>query len=173
MSREELLAKTKEEVSAIAKDFGVTRSIGSKRKTKEQLIDEIMEKQNPQSETETVEVEDEDWQQPETEKEVTEADAEVVAEEILTPEQKAERRKSYVENVQIGTLVAFKSITGKVKSAKVVKRSSKNRRLKVETKYGAEFVIPYDDVIWVRTNKRWPKGVYQLLKGVTNNEEGK
>lgn len=169
MSREELLAKTKEEVSAIAKDFGVTRSIGSKRKTKEQLVDEIMEKQNPQSKTETVEVEDEDWQQPETEKEVTE----VVAEEILTPEQKAERRKSYVENVQIGTLVAFKSITGKVKSAKVVKRSSKNRRLKVETKYGAEFVIPYDDVIWVRTNKRWPKGVYQLLKGVTNNEEGK
>ena len=169
MSREELLAKTKDEVSAIAKDFGVTRSIGSKRKTKEQLVDEIMEKQNPQSKTETVEVEDEDWQQPEIEKEVTE----VVAEEILTPEQKAERRKSYVENVQIGTLVAFKSITGKVKSAKVVKRSSKNRRLKVETKYGAEFVIPYDDVIWVRTNKRWPKGVYQLLKGVTNNEEGK
>ena len=171
MSREELLAKTKEEVSAIAKDFGVTRSIGSKRKTKEQLVDEIMEKQNPQSETGTVEVEDEDWQQPETEKEATE----VVAEDeiILTPEQKAERRKSYVENVQIGTLVAFKSITGKVKSAKVVKRSSKNRRLKVETKYGAEFVIPYDDVIWVRTNKRWPKGVYQLLKGVTNNEEGK
>ena len=169
MSREELLAKTKDEVSAIAKDFGVTRSIGSKRKTKEQLVDEIMEKQNPQSKTETVEVEDEDWQQPEIEKEVTE----VVAEEILTPEQKAERRKSYVENVQIGTLVAFKSITGKVKSAKVVKRSSKNRRLKVETKYGAEFVIPYDDVIWVRTNKRWPKCVYQLLKGVTNNEEGK
>lgn len=173
MSREELLAKTKEEVSAIAKDFGVTRSIGSKRKTKEQLVDEIMEKQNPQSETETVEVEDEDWQQPETENEVTTEDAEVEAEEILTPEQKAERRKSYVENVQIGTLVAFRSITGKVKSAKVVKRSSKNRRLKVETKYGAEFVIPYDDVIWVRTNKRWPKGVYQLLKGVTNNEEGK
>lgn len=168
MSREELLAKTKDEVSAIAKDFGVTRSIGSKRKTKEQLVDEIMEKQNPQSETEAVD-NDEDWQQPETEKEVTE----VVAEEILTPEQKVERRKSYVENVQIGTLVAFRSITGKVKSAKVVKRSSKNRRLKVETKYGAEFVIPYDDVIWVRTNKRWPKGVYQLLKGVTNNEEGK
>ena len=162
MSREELLAKTKDEVSAIAKDFGVTRSIGSKRKTKEQLVDEIMEKQNPQSKTETVEVEDEDWQQPETEKEVTEANAEVEvkAEIILTPEQKAERRKSYVENVQIGTLVAFKSITGKIKSAKVVKRSSKNRRLKVETKYGAEFVIPYDDVIWVRTNKRWPKGVY-------------
>ena len=171
MSREELLAKTKEEVSAIAKDFGVTRSIGSKRKTKEQLVDEIMEKQNPQSETV---VEDEDWQQPETEKTAeTEVEVEAEAEEILTPEQKAERRKSYVENVQIGTLVAFKSITGKVKSAKVVKRSSKNRRLKVETKYGAEFVIPYDDVIWVRTNKRWPKGVYQLLKGVTNNEEGK
>lgn len=181
MSREELVAMTKDEVSTIAKEYGITRSIGSKRKTKEQLIEEILEQyvdSTPVTYTPTgiekentvAEVEDEDWQQPETENEVVE---EVEEKEILTPEQKAERRKGYVENVQIGTLVAFKSITGKVKSAKVIKRSSKNRRLKVETKYGAEFVIPYDDVIWVRTNKRWPKGVYQLLKGVTNNEEGK
>lgn len=183
MSREELLAMTKDEVSTIAKEYGITRSIGSKRKTKEQLIEEILEQYvaptqvaytptGVEKENTVAEVEDEDWQQSETENEVVE-EVEVEEKEILTPEQKAERRKSYVENVQIGTLVAFKSITGKVKSAKVIKRSSKNRRLKVETKYGAEFVIPYDDVIWVRTNKRWPKGVYQLLKGVTNNEEGK
>ena len=48
----------------------------------------------------------------------------------------------------------------------IVKRSTKNRKLKLETKYGASFIVPFDDVIWVRTNKRWPKGVYQLLKGI-------
>lgn len=167
MSREELVAKTKDEVSAIAKDYGITRSIGSKRKTKEQLIEEILSINTGNTEEVKQDVDaDEDWQEP------SETTTEVKT-ETITNEEKEVRKKSYIENVKIGTLVAFKSLTGKVKSAKVVKRSTKNRKLKVETKYGAEFVISYDDVVWVRTNKRWPKGVYQLLKGVTNNEENK
>lgn len=172
MSREELVAKTKDEVSAIAKEYGITRSIGSKRKTKEQLIEEILSINtgNTNEEVKQDVDADEDWQEPsETNNDTTTE----VKTETITNEEKEVRKKSYIENVKIGTLVAFKSLTGKVKSAKVVKRSTKNRKLKVETKYGAEFVISYDDVVWVRTNKRWPKGVYQLLKGVTNNEENK
>ena len=172
MSREELVAKTKDEVSAIAKEYGITRSIGSKRKTKEQLIEEILSINtgNTNEEVKQDVDADEDWQEPsETNGDTTTE----VKTETITNEEKEVRKKSYIENVKIGTLVAFKSLTGKVKSAKVVKRSTKNRKLKVETKYGAEFVISYDDVVWVRTNKRWPKGVYQLLKGVTNNEENK
>lgn len=170
MSREELLNKTKEEVSAIAKEYGVTRSIGSKRKTKEQLVEEILKADGGAQTTETAEVPDEEWNPTETTAEAAEEEVKVEKAEVVDEAIKEQRRKEYIENVKIGTLVAFKSITGKVKSAKVVKRSSKNRKLKVETKYGAEFVISYDDVIWVRTNKRWPKGVYQLLKGVTNDE---
>lgn len=170
MSREELLNKTKEEVSAIAKGYGVTRSIGSKRKTKEQLVEEILKVDGGAQTTETAEVPDEEWNPTETTAEVAEEEVKVEKAEVVDEAVKEQRRKEYIENVKIGTLVAFKSLTGKVKSAKVVKRSSKNRKLKVETKYGAEFVISYDDVIWVRTNKRWPKGVYQLLKGVTNDE---
>ena len=76
-----------------------------------------------------------------------------------------EQKMHYIENIEIGTIVAFKLSNGKVKSAKVVKKSTKNRKLKLETDYGAEYIVPYESVVWVRTGKRWPKGVYNLLKG--------
>lgn len=79
----------------------------------------------------------------------------------------------YVENAEVGTIVAFKLPDGRVKSAKIERRSTSRRKLKLVTQYGAEFVVPYEDIIWVRTTKRWPKGVYNLLKGkVTENESG-
>lgn len=176
MSKEELLIKSKDEVIAIAKEKGISQYHNSKRKTKEQLVEDILSFATvPVEEVESNTTDDDtDWQAPESN-----SDESLPPGDIWTPDQglaDAEReakKKAYIENVKIGTLVAFKSITGKIKSAKVTKRSTKNRKLKVETKYGAEFVISYDDVIWVRTNKRWPKGVYQLLKGVTNDEEVK
>ena len=184
MSREELLLKKKEDVATIAKDNGITLSSSNKRKTKEQLVDEILSKEEiKETEVESNNVQsvvsdDEEWKPIETEKSESEQSEEKTENDLgneLTAEvESAEReskKKSYIENVKMGTLVAFKSYTGKVKSAKVVKRSTKNRKLKVETKYGAEFIISFDDVIWVRTNKRWPKGVYQLLKGVTEDEQ--
>ena len=178
MSREELLLKTKDEVVKIAKSAGISQYQGKGRKTKEQLVEEILQlkaEQKPEVPVEQLADEDEDWQNPNVEAaETTTTETEEVKKEVVVDNAEREaRRKSYIENVKVGTLVAFKSLTGKIKSAKVVKRSSKNRKLKVETKYGAEFVISYDDVIWVRTNKRWPKGVYQLLKGVASNEESK
>lgn len=77
----------------------------------------------------------------------------------------------YIETADVGTLVAFRLSSGKVKSAKIIKKSSKNRRFLVETDYGAQYIVQYDDVIWVRTGKRWPKGVYMLLKGMVGNEK--
>lgn len=111
---------------------------------------------------------------------VVDEDATVVVEEVeddnnieavtdeLSEEEIVERRMPYVENAPIDTIVAFKLPTGKVKSAKIINKSTKNRKLKVETAYGAQFVIPYDSVIWVKTGTRWPKGVYNLLKGNHN-----
>lgn len=96
----------------------------------------------------------------------------VVTEENTNTEDK---HLSYIENAPVGTIVAFK-IGSKVKSAKIVNRSSGRRKLKLETAYGKVFVVDYDDILWVRTSKRWPKGIYQLFgknKAVnTNGEEG-
>lgn len=84
-----------------------------------------------------------------------------------------ERKESYIENSEIGTIVAFKLSSGKVKSAKMVNRNRKKKKLKLETRYGAEYIVPYNSIIWVRTGKRWPKGVYKLLKGIVDNEKKK
>lgn len=70
-----------------------------------------------------------------------------------------------IQNAPIGTIIAFKAPGGRVRSAKIKLRSTANRRLLVCTEYDAEYNISYDDVIWVKSGKRWPKGVYNLLKG--------
>lgn len=82
------------------------------------------------------------------------------------------QKMPYIENIEIGTLVAFRLSNGRVKSAKVTRKSTKNRKLKLETDYGAEYIVSFDDIVWVRTGKRWPRGVYKLLKGLVD-ENGK
>lgn len=70
-----------------------------------------------------------------------------------------------IQNAPIGTIVAFKAPGGRIRSAKIKLRSTAKKRLLVCTEYDAEYNISYDDVIWVKSGKRWPKGVYNLLKG--------
>lgn len=190
MSKEELLQKNKDEVMQIAKELGISCYLKGNRKSKEMLIDEIIASQSEEDEEWTPEEKEQKSvsiikpltkkmiQSENGEKEIPDDKLSEIVEDIktdeaepeLTEEERLAKKKAYIENVKIGALVAFNSTSGKVKSAKVIKRSTKDRKLKVETKYGASFVISFDDVIWVRTSKRWPKGVYQLLKGVNTNE---
>lgn len=80
------------------------------------------------------------------------------------------KKMPYIEDADVGTLVAFKLSNGKVKSAKIVKKSSKSRRFMLETAYGAQHIVSYDDIVWVRTGKRWPSGVYRQLKGMVESD---
>ena len=81
-----------------------------------------------------------------------------------------EQKQKYLDNIQIGALGAFKVSETKAKSAKVIKKSTKQKKLMVETSYGATSVISFDDVLWVRTGNRWPRGVYNMLKGIGDEE---
>lgn len=81
-----------------------------------------------------------------------------------------EKKMPYIRAATVGTLVAFRLENGKVKSAKIIKKSTKNERFMLETEYGAQFVVDYKDIIWVRTTKRWPLGVYKLLKGLGDDD---
>ena len=80
------------------------------------------------------------------------------------------KKMPYIEDADVGTLVAFKLSNGKVKSAKIVKKSSKSRWFMLETAYGAQHIVSYDDIVWVRTGKRWPSGVYRQLKGMVESD---
>ena len=174
----ELLMKKKQEIMSIAKKLNIPRYKGKSEKTKDELIESILEVQNGKYTQEATSVSDEKTEQVEQPVKAEKKQSKVVTEvqklkekkPELTEEQKAEKKLSYIDGAKIGTLVAFKTDNGKVKSAMIVKRSTKNRKFKLETKYGASFVVPFDDILWVKTSKRWPKGVYQLLKGIDENE---
>lgn len=88
----------------------------------------------------------------------------VTKDEKETASTVAEDKLQYIQSAEIGTIVAFRN-NNKVRSAKIVKRSTKNRRLMLETQYGAQYIVSYDDIVWVRTGAKWPRGVYKLLKG--------
>lgn len=146
MSKVILAKMTCKELREVAKKYNIS---GRWDMTKDQLIEAITEV------TKTSDV-------PESESKDDEVKPDVSGEKI-----------NYIEKVEPGVLVAFRLPTGKVKSGKLEKRSSKRKVVKLVTEYGAEFVVPYEDIIWVRTGKRWPRGVYNLLKGIKENEEGK
>lgn len=167
MSKEILEAKTKKELRTLATELEIT---GRWDMTKPQLIEAILRaKSAKKSNQENVANENLQSAKDETKIDNQECkDIEVedkVENESANVKVNMEQKMSYIENIDIGTIIAFRLSNGKVKSAKVTRKSTKNRKLKVETDYGAEYIVSYDDVIWVRTGKRWPRGVYKLLKG--------
>ena len=183
---EELQEMKKVEVQNIAKDLGIPRFTTTKARTKEELISDILAKQNNGDDeveetkeepvTETPEVHDEDDSQVECSPKESKVVSEVKKlkeKKNLSDEERAAKKQKYIDDAKVGTLVAFKTDTGKVKSAMIMKRSTTKRKFLVETQYGQQYKISFDDVIWVRTNKRWPKPVYLLLKGNQIETESK
>lgn len=161
----ELQDKKKIEIMEIAKASGIPRFKGKNQRSKEELIADILAVYN--SEEETTEAESEPVKPEVKESKVVAEVKKLKEKKVLSDEERAEKKKRYIEDAQVGTLVAFKTDTGKVKSAMIKKRSTSKRRFLLETKYGAKYKVSFDDVLWVRTNKRWPKGIFQLLRGET------
>ena len=151
-TKEELETKTVDELRKIAPKVGVKNC---RKLKKAELIDAIVDEQ-------PIDVE---GKEVESVSEKSEVKTEVKAEEVVI-EPVVSNREAYVDSAKVDMIVAFKLPNGKVKSAKIVKRSTPKRRFLVETKYGAQFVISFDDVVWVKTGTRWPKHVYNLMKGI-------
>lgn len=162
MSRENLQNKTCKELRELAKGMNIS---GRWDMTKDQLIDAILRAEVVENTNESESAKDE---------------CKIDNHDVVEVEDKVEKESAnvdvnmaqkmpYIENVEIGTLVAFRLSNGKVKSAKVTRKSTKNRKLMLETDYGAKYIVSYDDIVWVRTGKRWPRGVYKLLKGLVDD----
>lgn len=170
MSREILQSKTCKELRELAKERNIS---GRWDMVKEQLIDAILEAEEvsiPKKPNKKKSAKDEN----KVDNQVNNVEVENKDEkESANVDVDMTQKMPYIENIEIGTLVAFRLSSGKVKSAKVIRKSTKNRKLKLETDYGAEYIVSFDDIVWVRTGKRWPRGVYKLLKGlVDKNDEG-
>lgn len=162
--RTELEAMKAEELRQMCKDMGITIYKGKSRLTKAEMIDKLLSEVENDGE-EVVENNDKDVEQ--SEPVPVKSQEEIEAEEAA----KLAMRMKYIEEAKVGTIIAFRLESGKVISAMVVKKSTKNRKFKVETKYGAEHIVLYDEVLWVRTNKRWPKYIYNLFKENVKSQE--
>lgn len=166
MSKEILQKKTCKELREQAKDLNIS---GRWDMTKIELIEAILRAENAETGN------DKNLSAKDEHKIDNQNGAEVEnkgEKESASVKVDMQQKMPYIENAEIGTIVAFRLSNGKAKSAKVTKKSTKNRRLMLETEYGAEYIVSYDDIIWVRNGKRWPKGVYKLLKG-TGGKNGK
>lgn len=166
MSKENLQKKTCKELRELAKELNIS---GRWDMTKDQLIDAILGAKEVENTNESESAKDEC--KVDNQENVVEVE-DKVEKESANVEVDMKQKMPYIENIEIGTLVAFRLSNGKVKSAKVTRKSTKNRKLKLETDYGAEYIVSFDDIVWVRTGKRWPRGVYKLLKGLVD-ENGK
>lgn len=157
-TKEELGSKNLKELYEIGSSLGISKYAHGARKSKAVIINEIIGSSMTHESTDnaTNEVID-----VEIVNESTSEKSEMKVDEVII----SQSRVKYVESATVGTLVAFRLSNGRVKSAKIVKKSTSKRKFMVETKYGAQFIVSYDDVIWVKTGTRWPKGVYNLMKG--------
>lgn len=163
MSRENLQKKTCKELRELAKELNIS---GRWDMTKDQLIDAILGAEVVENTNESESAKDEC--KVDNQENVVEVEDKVEKKSANVDVDMAQKMP-YIENIEIGTLVAFRLSNGKVKSAKVTRKSTKNRKLKLETDYGAEYIVSFDDIVWVRTGKRWPRGVYKLLKGLVDD----
>ena len=144
VGKEELMAKTVKELRSIAGECGI---VGRHDMTKPQLVEAI----NAVS----VEYGSGDCKNYEAKK-VEESPEESQAgcgEKYAGTEDELKKGLptiAYVENASVGDFVAFRDneCGGKVRSAKITKKSTRRRVLKLETSYGKEFDVAYEDVIW-------------------------
>lgn len=162
--RTELEAMKAEELRQMCKDMGISFYKGKSRLTKAEMIDKLLCEAESNGE-EVVKANDENTEQ--TKSEPVKSQEEIEAEEAA----KLAMRAKYIEEAKVGTIIAFRLESGKVISAMIVKKSTKNRKFKVETKYGAEHIVLFDEILWVRTNKRWPKFIYNLFKENVKSQE--
>lgn len=155
MTRNELENMNKAEVANIAKDFGVKRYKGKSMLTKTELIDNICKYLEEQDDIK---------------------DVKKAIDEFASDENKNEAasKMERIEAAPIGVLVAFyEPESGKLNTAKMTNRSRKRKQIKCETKYGKEFIVPFENIAWVKTGGRWPRAIYEELKGMVKSNEKK
>lgn len=153
MSKENLEKMTSKELVELCKQNNIAYSGNNGKLNKSQLVEKLLGVENlivAVKETNPV--------------------VEEIQENIEQPWENKDKEK-YIEEAEVGTLIAFYDKKKKPRTAALVNRSSTRRVIKVVTEFGWEFIVPYEDVLWVRKGTRWPKGVYNLLKGYNNAEK--
>lgn len=74
----------------------------------------------------------------------------------------------YIDNVEVGMIIAFATEPEKAISAKVkeIFKSEDNgvKEVLAVSKNGYTYKVPRVAIIWVKTGHRWPRGIYDKLR---------
>lgn len=152
MSREELSKLKADELAFMCKERGIPYYREKNRMRKSELVEAILNGQKS-----TVD-------EPVVEKKIEQASVAVKEEEATSIKQFDENKERYLQSIKVGTLVAFREYNGKLNTAAVQNVSFKRRQLRLITQYEKEFIVSFDDVVWIRTKRRWPRFVFDELK---------
>lgn len=163
MTNTNLIDLTVKELENICKSNGLTYYSGKRHLTKQEMVDKINNVPNyiPEEATNPV-VEETNVVEEQTSE----------SEEIKEPEVKEwvnSEKDEFIEKAEPGTLMAFYDNNGKPRTAALVNRSSNRKLVKLQTEFGWEFIVPYSNILWVKNGTRWPRGIYNLLKGYKKN----
>jgi hypothetical protein len=79
------------------------------------------------------------------------------------PQREIKPKSDYVDNIKVDAIIAFKVNESKVISGMV--EEIHKTEFVVKTRNGVRFNVRKKNVLWVKTGKRWPRGVYHALKG--------
>lgn len=82
-------------------------------------------------------------------------------------EARMQGKESYLLEAPLGTIVAFRVSPKKdiYLSGEIIERNTEERSFKVKTRKGAIYDVDFSSVLWVKTGKRWPRKVFELLFG--------
>lgn len=154
--KEVLQNKTVKELTEICKENKIQHYKKNRKLNKAELIDAIIASGVNVENNESVK----------DEKEIKGAVVKENAETVEDESASTSGKECYLQNLELGTIVAITINAGKkVISAKVVKKSTTKKKLMCETSYGQQYIVDWEDVLWVKTGNRWPKGVYRLFSG--------
>lgn len=74
-------------------------------------------------------------------------------------------RMDHVFSSEVGDIVAVRLDDGRVKSAKIIRKSTADQVLKLETAYGATFIVAFSNIVWVKkSGEMWPREIHRKLK---------
>lgn len=154
MSREELEKWNCEGLARYCKEHNIPHYRGKNRFRKNEMVEAILKEQEQTVDKTSVE------------EKIEHKDVGAAAKEKgVANIKQLPGTQQYLENIKVGTLVAFKESNVRMNTAAVQNVSFKRRQLKLVTQYGKEYIVSFDDVVWVRTTKRWPKFIMDILKG--------
>lgn len=78
-------------------------------------------------------------------------------------ENETRTKDSYIDNIERGMIIAFNIAKGKAMSAKVMSINSENSIFICKAIDDTIYKVPRCSIIWVKTGKRWPRGIFQKL----------